>query len=104
MKLDREERELLKSVENGEWRSVPNLEQEKARYRQIALNTLRKDKRINIRISEKDLELLQERALEEGLPYQTLISSILTNMFPADSGNQFKANENDRKLLKLLQD
>jgi predicted DNA binding CopG/RHH family protein len=77
MKLDREERELLKSVENGEWRSVPNLEQEKARYRQIALNTLLKDKRINIRITEKDLELLQKRALEEGLPYQTLISSIL---------------------------
>lgn len=77
MKLIREEKAILKSIERGEWRSVPNLEQEKARYRRYALATLRKDKRINIRISEQDLALLQKRAQEEGLPYQTLISSVL---------------------------
>jgi len=76
-KLDREEKALLKSVEAGKWRSVPDLDREKERYRQYALATLRKDKRINIRISEQDLALIQERALEEGLPYQTLISSVL---------------------------
>jgi predicted DNA binding CopG/RHH family protein len=77
VKLDREEKSILKSIERGEWRSVPNPEQEKARYGRYALATLRKDKRINIRISEQDLVLLQQRALDEGLPYQTLISSIL---------------------------
>ncbi len=77
MKLDREEKTILKSVEKGDWRSVPNVPEEKKRYRRYALATLRKDKRINIRISERDLVLLQQRALDEGLPYQTLISSIL---------------------------
>jgi predicted DNA binding CopG/RHH family protein len=77
VKLDKEERILLRSLEAGEWRSVPDFEREKERYRQYALAALRKDKRINIRIPERDLVLIQQRALEEGLPYQTLISSIL---------------------------
>jgi predicted DNA binding CopG/RHH family protein len=77
VKLDREEKAIIKSIEKGEWKSVPNLEKEKARYRRYALAALRKDKRINIRIPELDLVLLQQRALDEGLPYQTLISSIL---------------------------
>jgi predicted DNA binding CopG/RHH family protein len=47
------------------------------RYQKIARATLRKDRRINIRVSAKDLEEIQKRALEEGIPYQTLISSIL---------------------------
>lgn len=77
MAHENDEKEILKSLERGEWRSVPNLKKEKKRYRQYALAAIRKDKRINIRISERDLELLQKKALEEGLPYQTLISSIL---------------------------
>jgi predicted DNA binding CopG/RHH family protein len=77
LKLTREEKDILRSVERGEWRPIPNQEEENKRYRQYALNTLRKDKRINIRIAEKDLVLLQERAAEEGLPYQTLIASVL---------------------------
>ena len=77
MKLNREEKDILRSVERGEWRSVPNLDEEKKRYRQYAINTLRKNKRINIRIAEGDLVLLRLRALEEGLPYQSLISSVL---------------------------
>jgi len=77
MSLDREEKAILKSVEKGEWRSVSKARKEKKRYRRYAQAALRKDKRINIRISEQDLVLLQRRALEEGLPYQTLISSVL---------------------------
>ncbi len=77
MKLDNEEREILTSVEQGEWISVPDLEEEIQKYREIARATVRKDKRINIRISEKDLLGLKKRALREGIPYQTLISSIL---------------------------
>ncbi|MBL3591842.1 MAG: antitoxin [gamma proteobacterium endosymbiont of Lamellibrachia anaximandri] len=74
--LSKEELEILESYENDEWVSVStpaSLE----RYKSIAKNTFKKDKRVNIRMSEMDLELLQERALIEGLPYQTLMSSVL---------------------------
>ena len=77
MKLTKEEQELMASVEAGEWRSVKNLMGEKKRYALIARHTLRKDKRINIRISQRDLEGLQVKAVREGIPYQTLVSSVL---------------------------
>jgi predicted DNA binding CopG/RHH family protein len=73
----RDERELLDSVESGEWRSVKDRGREIARYRRVAEATFKKDRRINIRLSSKDLAALQKRALEEGVPYQTLVSSIL---------------------------
>ena len=74
--LNQEERELLESYENDEWVSVATDSNIK-RYKAAAKNTFKKDKRVNIRMSELDLELLQERALIEGLPYQTLMSSVL---------------------------
>ena len=77
MKLDKEEKEILEAYEKGNLLSVPNIKKEKARYREYAKSTLKKNKRINIRISERDLIHLQRKAVEEGLPYQTLISSIL---------------------------
>ena len=77
MKLDKEEKELVESVEKGEWNSISDLKKEAKHYKEYAKATFRKDKRVNIRISEKDLSKLQQKALEEGLPYQTLISSIL---------------------------
>ena len=61
----------------GEWRPVRGVKAERKRYARYAAATFRKDRRVNIRISSKDLEALQKRALEEGLPYQTLISSLL---------------------------
>ena len=76
-RLSREERELRDSVERGEWRTVRGARGQAARYRTYARDTFRKDQRINIRISGKDLEAIKKRALEEGLPYQTLISSLL---------------------------
>lgn len=76
-KLTQEEQELRTAVERGEWRSLKHLEKERARYRGYARATLKKDRRINIRLSQKDLEALQTLALEEGIPYQTLIASIL---------------------------
>jgi len=76
-KLDPEERELLESVESGEWKPVRRKAEEVSRYQEYAKATYRKDRRINIRLSSKDLEALQKRALEEGIPYQTLISSVL---------------------------
>jgi predicted DNA binding CopG/RHH family protein len=77
MKLDPKEKEIVDSVERGEWRSIPGLKEERKRYGRYAAATFRKDRRVNIRISSKDLEAIQKRALEEGLPYQTLISSLL---------------------------
>jgi predicted DNA binding CopG/RHH family protein len=77
MKLDSKEAELLHSIERGEWRSVRGLKSEKKRYSRSAAATFRKDRRLNIRISSKDLEAIQKLALEDGLPYQTLVSSVL---------------------------
>ena len=76
-RLDLEEKDLLDSVERGEWQTVNNISSETQRYREIARATSRKDARVNIRISSRDLEELQKKALEEGIPYQTLISSVL---------------------------
>jgi predicted DNA binding CopG/RHH family protein len=77
MKVGKEEKELLDSVERKEWVSIPDFRKEAKRYQEYARATFRKDKRVNIRISEKDLTKIQKRALQEGLPYQTLMSSIL---------------------------
>jgi predicted DNA binding CopG/RHH family protein len=77
MKLDTSEKEILESVEGGEWRSVKGAKRARSRYARYARATFRKDRRLNIRISSKDLEVIQKRALEEGLPYQTLVSSLL---------------------------
>jgi len=77
MKLDPSEKGILDSIEKGEWRSIRGLREERKRYSGYAAATFRKDRRVNIRISGKDLDALQKRALEEGLPYQTLISSLI---------------------------
>jgi predicted DNA binding CopG/RHH family protein len=77
MKLDAEEKEMLASYERGEWKPVKATTRERSRYAGYAKATFRKDRRVNIRISSKDLEAIQKRAIEEGLPYQTLISSLL---------------------------
>lgn len=75
--LDKDEQEILNSFERGEWKSVPNVQAEIAKHRAYARKTLKKDKRINIRISSKVLEELKVIAIENGIPYQTLMSSIL---------------------------
>jgi len=75
-RLDSEEQELLEAYESGEFES--DLDSDRREYvAKAAENTFKKDKRINIRISSRDLEALQRRALEEGLPYQSLVSSVL---------------------------
>jgi predicted DNA binding CopG/RHH family protein len=76
-RLSADEKEILDSYERGEWRSVEGRDDAIEHYREVAKNTFRKDKRINIRISSRDLNALHVRALEEGIPYQTLASSVL---------------------------
>ncbi len=75
--LDAEEQELSDSFDRGEWTSVKNLKAEKEKAKTAAANYFRKSARINIRISENDLEHIKQKASFEGLPYQTLIASVL---------------------------
>jgi predicted DNA binding CopG/RHH family protein len=77
LNLNEEENNLLDSLESGEWNTVDNLKEEITLHQEIARNTLKKDKRVNLRMSSKDLEAIKTFAVEEGLPYQTLMSSVL---------------------------
>jgi len=77
IKLDAEEKELLEAFEAGKVTLTKNQAKEKALALSYVANALRKDKRVNIRISDKDLYELRIKAMEEGIPYQTLMSSVL---------------------------
>ena len=77
MQFDEEELQILRDFENCEFQSIRNFQTEKKELEEAARNTLQKDKRINIRISSRDLERLQMRAAREGVPYQTYIASSL---------------------------
>jgi len=103
VELDKEEQMLSESVERGEWQSVENLDEEMAKSKEYAKNTFIKNQRMNIRISQKDLNALKIRAAEEGLPYQTLVSSIIHkylahNLF--DRKPVYEAHEAKSKLKK----
>ncbi len=71
--LNKEENQLLASIEAGEWVSEGNVES----YKLAAKNHFKKDQRISLRISEHDLKSVQKKAISEGLPYQTLITSLI---------------------------
>ena len=78
--LDKYEEELIHTIENDEFVEVPNQKEEIAKAVAMAKYTLekmKKDKRITIRVENDDLNLIQNKAIESGIPYQTLISSIL---------------------------
>ncbi len=76
-KLDQEEQEILAAYESGKTKRAKNAAQIQQRHREYAEAMFRKDARINIRLTSKDLRGLQKRALSEGIPYQTLIASVL---------------------------
>ena len=73
--IDKEEKDLIESYEKGEWKPVKK--KDKSVYVKAAKESLTKNKRINIRLTSKDYHDIQVKALEEGIPYQTLISSII---------------------------
>lgn len=73
--LDKEEKELVESYKKGEWKSLKK--KDKKKYEEAAKESLAKNKRINIRLTSKDYHDIQVKAIEEGIPYQTLISSII---------------------------
>ena len=76
MKLTKEEKNMLRSVERGEWKATTK-KADLRKYQESARHMMKKDARLNIRISSHDLEGLQKKAMQEGLPYQTFVSSIL---------------------------
>jgi len=71
--LDKYENEILEAFENGKLKYLKS----RTDYQAIARNTMKKNRKINIRISDNDLSALQRRAAREGIPYQTLIGSVL---------------------------
>ena len=93
--IDKEEMELAKSLETEEW--VSDLtKKEKKQYEEYARNSLTKQKRINIRMTERDLKKIQAKAIEEGLPYQSLISMLIhkynEGKYPFKNGIRHAAN------------
>jgi predicted DNA binding CopG/RHH family protein len=76
-RLNKEEKEILEAYESGKVKTVRGKKAALSKHQEYAEATFRKDKRVNIRISGRDLNLLQRRALSEGIPYQTLIASVL---------------------------
>jgi predicted DNA binding CopG/RHH family protein len=75
--MDDYEKDLIESIENNEFIVSPLSVEERERFKAIAVNTGRKDQRMNIRMSSVDMQKLKAKALAEGIPYQTLVSSIL---------------------------
>ncbi len=75
--LDYEEQKLIESLEEKDWKPTKNIEKWKALLAKTAANTLTKDQRVNIRITKNDLDGIKIKAMEEGLPYQTLVSSVI---------------------------
>ncbi len=76
-KLDKEEQEILDAFESGKLKKSKNSKKQVEQHKLVAEATFKKDTRINIRLSSRDLRSLQARALREGIPYQTLVSSVL---------------------------
>jgi predicted DNA binding CopG/RHH family protein len=77
IRLDSEEKEILEAFESGSLKRAKSAVEEMKAHKAIAEATFRKDARISIRLSSKDLRALQARALREGIPCQTLVSSVL---------------------------
>jgi len=75
--LDKNEKAVLKDFEQDKLKKVPNAKKEVLLYKEYARQTLNKTKNINIRLSHKDLQGIKTKAIKKGIPYQTLISSLL---------------------------
>jgi len=92
-RLDDEEKDILESFERGEWKSVRDVKATARKHQEYARRTLRKDKRVNIRMSSRDLDALRAMALEDGIPYQTLMSSVLHRYVTGKLADKGRANK-----------
>lgn len=86
--LDKEEKKVLADFEKGNLVSIKKLKLEKAKYQSYAKLTLGKSRNINIRLSEKDLQKIKAKAVMNGLPYQTLLSSLIHQYADEQTGNK----------------
>ncbi len=84
MKLDREEKEILEAYESGQLKLSKPSKKEIAAIKAAARNTFRKDKRITIRLYDHDFKGIQKKALQMGIPYQTLISGVIHRYIEGD--------------------
>lgn len=75
--FDVDEQELLESYEREEWRPIANLQDELQRYRAYAAATIQKNRLVSIGLSPEDFIGIQQKAMEQGIPYQTLIANIV---------------------------
>lgn len=75
--LDKEERQILKEYEQGVSKSVPNIKKEVAYFKEVAKQSTARTKSINLRLSERDLHRIKAKAAAEGVPYQTLLASLI---------------------------
>jgi predicted DNA binding CopG/RHH family protein len=85
---DDEELEVLQAWESGALKPVSGMTEQIKAHRAVADATFKKDQRLNIRISSRDLKSLQARALEEGIPYQTFAASLLHKFVSGHLVNQ----------------
>ena len=84
MKLNKEEKSILDAYDKGKIKTTAPSKKEIAEVKANAANTLRKDRRITIRLYDHDLKGIQKKALEKGIPYQTLISSMIHQYVEGD--------------------
>jgi len=70
---------LMESLHSQEWLSVPEIENEKKRYQNIAISTIKDMQAIEINIKKEDIETIQKRSSEIGIPFQTLLSALIHN-------------------------
>lgn len=96
IKTDPEENEILEAFETGKLKRVRNRSRELAQHQKAAATTFTKDSRINIRISSKDLRAMKKRALAEGVPYQTLVSSVLHKFVEGQIGEKLATKRSAR--------
>ena len=84
MKLDREEKDILKAYESGQMKPTRPSNKELEAIKAAASSTFKKDKRVTIRLYEHDFQGIQKKALQMGVPYQTLISGIIHRYIEGD--------------------
>ena len=84
MKLDKEEQDILEAYEKGNMKLASLSKKEKAEVKSMADRTFRKDRRVTIRLYDHDLKGIQKKAMEKGLPYQTLLSGMIHQYVEGD--------------------
>ena len=84
MKLDKEEKALRDAYEKGEMKLSTPSKKELEKIKTMAENTFRKDRRVTIRLYDHDLKGIQKKAMEKGMPYQTLISAMIHQYVEGD--------------------